>query len=72
VDKNSGERYFDLSAKKRLSITSFKGRAYVNMREFYEKDGQMLPTKKGVALDINAWQVLKDNMQLIDKELSGV
>jgi hypothetical protein len=35
-----------ISGKRRLQISEFKGNTMVSIREFYEKDGQMLPGKK--------------------------
>lgn len=64
----NGERYIALSKNKRISITCFKGKSYVNIREYYEKDGKLLPTKKGIALDDIAWRLLKENVEAIDGE----
>ena len=38
--------YWELSAKRRVQISEFKGKHMVNIREYYEKDGEMLPGKK--------------------------
>jgi len=32
-----------------VSVRSWKGKVYVDMREFYVKDGKTLPTRKGTA-----------------------
>jgi len=48
-----------LSKNKRLSVTTFKGIVYVNIREYFEKDGKWLPTKKGVTLNAEGWNILK-------------
>jgi hypothetical protein len=43
----------DISAngKRKMRVSTFKGRKLVHLREYYEKDGEMLPGKKGIALD---------------------
>lgn len=35
-----------LSGTRRIGISKFKGKRIVNIREYYEKDGEMLPGKK--------------------------
>jgi hypothetical protein len=67
----NGERYIAIAKNKRISITSFKGKSYVNIREYYEKDGKMLPSKKGIALDDIAWRILRENMEAIDQEFQN-
>ena len=38
---------FQLTDKRRVSVRDFRGKLYVDIREFYEKDGEYLPGKKG-------------------------
>lgn len=45
IDAN-GDRYWEISKMRRVTISSFRGRVMVNVREYYEKDGQELPGKK--------------------------
>ena len=45
VDAN-GERYWEISKQRRVTVSSFKGKNLVNIREYYEKDGKELPGKK--------------------------
>jgi len=45
VDSN-GDRYWEVSKMRRVTISKFRGKVLVNMREYYEKDGQELPGKK--------------------------
>jgi len=52
---------------KRVSVQKFKGKTYVAIREFYEKDGEERPTKKGVNLTLEQWRKLSSSIQSIDK-----
>ena len=41
-----GEQYIALSKMRRVGISTYNGQTLVSMREYYEKDGKMMPTKK--------------------------
>lgn len=41
-----GNTYWELSGMRRITISEFKGKKYINIREYYEKDGKDLPGKK--------------------------
>lgn len=36
-------------------MSCFKGKHYINIREYYEKEGQMLPGQKGISLPEEQW-----------------
>jgi len=57
---DSGEAYFELERNKRVTVREFKGKVYVDIREFYEKDGKFLPGKKGISLNTTQWNMFKD------------
>ena len=38
--------FWELSDKRRVSIEDFRGKTLISIREFYEKDGELLPGKK--------------------------
>lgn len=46
----------DLTGQKFIKINEFKGKTYVNIREYYIKDGKVLPGKKGISLNVEQWQ----------------
>ncbi|TLD18299.1 ATP-dependent RNA helicase [Venturia nashicola] len=49
---DQGRPYWELSSKRRLGISEFKGNTSIAIREYYEKDGKMLPGKTGINLNI--------------------
>ncbi|KAL5714527.1 hypothetical protein ACHQM5_016475 [Ranunculus cassubicifolius] len=64
----------ELSAKRRVSVKSWKGMMMVEIREYYEKDGKQLPGKKGIMpnwdVSLSEWKVLRDHVDDIDKALA--
>lgn len=47
-----------LEGKKQVKVREFKGKVYVDVREYYEKNGELLPTKKGISLAPEQWRKL--------------
>jgi len=67
----AGDRYFDLSSKKRLTIRKWKGNTLLDIREYYEKNEKMLPGKKGISLTTSQYDSLRDLIKngAIDKSI---
>lgn len=55
---DSGESEWMLDKSKKVTVREFKNKVYVDIREFYEKDGKQLPGKKGISLAIPLWKKL--------------
>ncbi|XP_070562147.1 activated RNA polymerase II transcriptional coactivator p15-like [Ptychodera flava] len=70
----AGERQFrfllrDTETSARIvSVQMYKGNVYVGIREFFKKPdtGELIPTKKGINLNLDQWNRLKCIMQSID------
>ena len=62
----SGDYVFNLNLKKKVLVKEFKNKFYVDIREFYQKDGKDLPTKKGVSMNEEVWNSLKSHISDID------
>ena len=41
-----GNAYWEISKMRRVTVTNFKGKDFINVREYYEKDDKELPGKK--------------------------
>lgn len=52
-----------------VNVSEFKGKPYVNIREYYEKDGKPQPGKKGIALNIEQWTKFKQIIDKVDRDL---
>jgi hypothetical protein len=49
-----------------LSVESFKGVVRIDIREYYDADGELKPGKKGISLRTNIWNTLKDKISDIN------
>ena len=47
-------------------MSKFKGSVNINLREYFEKDDKGLPTKKGITLNMDSWNLLKKIVSDID------
>uniref|UniRef100_A0A7S2JL94 Transcriptional coactivator p15 (PC4) C-terminal domain-containing protein n=1 Tax=Cyanoptyche gloeocystis TaxID=77922 RepID=A0A7S2JL94_9EUKA len=65
-----GNLYWEIGNKKRVSVRKFKGKLYIDIREFYEKDGDLLPGKKGISLQPDNWEQLKKLTEEIDEAVA--
>ena len=63
---------FHLSSKRKVTVRDFRGKPLVDIREFYEKDGEMAPGRKGISLTIDQYQKLKSYISDIDKAIESL
>ena len=60
-----------LSKMRFVSVSQFHGKPLVNIREYYESNGKLLPGKKGVSLSTDQWDQLKKFIDKIDNDISN-
>eukprot|EP00826_Nyctotherus_ovalis_P033050 TRINITY_DN2665_c0_g1_i9.p2 TRINITY_DN2665_c0_g1~~TRINITY_DN2665_c0_g1_i9.p2 ORF type:complete len:137 (-),score=45.02 TRINITY_DN2665_c0_g1_i9:127-537(-) len=64
--------FFELDDRKRLQVRPFKGKLYVDIREYYysgPQDTIFKPTKKGVFLSLDAWNKLVELVPEINERI---
>jgi hypothetical protein len=60
----TGQTIWRLGGNKFASVSDYKGRCSVDMREYYQKDGKWMPGKKGIALTVEQFQVLQEHAEV--------
>ncbi|XP_015763952.1 PREDICTED: RNA polymerase II transcriptional coactivator KIWI-like [Acropora digitifera] len=63
---------FPLADRRKISVREFKGKVYVDIREFYESDGELKPGKKGIMLQISQWEKLKEHIDDVDEAIKQI
>lgn len=43
----------------KVEVTSYEEATFIDIREYYEKNGKLIPTRKGVTLPLSALKELK-------------
>ena len=66
------EEAFCLDKKKRVTVHKFKGQLKVDIREYYEDNGIMKPGKRGLSLNLDNWNKLKDFIEKIDEAIDNI
>ena len=66
------EVVFLLDKKKRITVHKFKGQVKVDIREFYEDNGEMKPGKRGISLSLDNWEKLKNFIDDIDNSVDNI
>ncbi|KAJ1982572.1 hypothetical protein H4R34_001655 [Dimargaris verticillata] len=68
---DDGDPYFELSAKRRITMRKWKDTVFVDIREFWtDPAGTTRPGKKGISLSAAQWESLKQLMPVIDEQLA--
>ncbi|KAI0474430.1 transcriptional Coactivator p15-domain-containing protein [Xylaria cf. heliscus] len=66
-----GNSFWPLGTTRRITIQNFKGKNYVNIREYYETNGELRPGKKGIMLPLEQYNALLTAIPAINAELQS-
>eukprot|EP00099_Drosophila_melanogaster_P014161 NP_477136.1 single stranded-binding protein c31A [Drosophila melanogaster] len=72
--KDSGENgatSWTLEGLRQVRINEFRGRKSVDIREFYDKGGQILPGKKGISLSLIQWKKLLEVAEEVTRAIEN-
>ena len=66
----SSDNSIKLSNNRYLTVTEFKNKVRVDVREYYiNSDGERKPGKKGISLSLEEWQKIADNLDKIENAI---
>ncbi|KXL50015.1 hypothetical protein M433DRAFT_436855 [Acidomyces richmondensis BFW] len=66
-----GCEYWQISGKRRVLLSEFRGATYVTVREYYEANGEMRPGKKGISLSIDQYAAIIEIIPQIENVLKS-
>ncbi|CAH9132200.1 unnamed protein product [Cuscuta epithymum] len=61
-----------LNKKRRVTITEFRGKTLLSIREYYWKDGKECPSSKGISLTAEQWVSFKKNLPAIEDAIKKI
>ncbi|KAL2824685.1 transcriptional Coactivator p15-domain-containing protein [Aspergillus cavernicola] len=68
-EDSNGDSYWEISKMRRVTVSSFRGKTMISVREYYEKDGEELPGKKGISMPIDQFSTLLNLLPDIETAL---
>ncbi|MBN3292698.1 TCP4 polymerase, partial [Polypterus senegalus] len=70
-DKN--DNMFQIGKMRFVSVRDFKGRVLIDIREYWmDQEGEMKPGKKGISLNPEQWNQLKEQISEIDEAVKRI
>ena len=61
----------ELGDRRRVTCGAFRGAATVGVREYYEKNGEMLPGFRGLNMSAEQWDTLNAHIEAIDRAIDA-
>ncbi|KAI7789215.1 activated RNA polymerase II transcriptional coactivator p15-like [Triplophysa rosa] len=64
---NKSDNMFQIGKMRYVSVRDFKGKVLIDIREYWmDQEGEMKPGRKGISLNPEQWNQLKEQMSDID------
>lgn len=63
--ENSGRVICKLSDKRSVGVLDIQGKPFVSIRDFYEKDGKLVPSARGINLSAMQWSSFRSSFPAI-------
>ncbi|KAG0125488.1 putative RNA polymerase II transcriptional coactivator [Tuber indicum] len=67
---NEGNPYWEARRLRRVAVSKFGGKHLINIREYFEKDGKVLPGKKGISLSMEQFDTFLSVLPQIEQHLA--
>ncbi|KAG0615536.1 hypothetical protein M758_5G049300 [Ceratodon purpureus] len=62
----------ELSAKRKVAVSQWRGKTLVSIREYYEKDGKVMPGAKGISLTPEQFAILVKATDDIERAIASM
>ncbi|CAI2377368.1 unnamed protein product [Moneuplotes crassus] len=72
VEERNNQIMFDLNGKKKVEVKNFCGSVLIDLREYFYKENQCLPTKKGLSITKDIWDKFKAIIPHVDKAMEKI
>ena len=69
ADKKENENEWEIGKNRKVILSEFKGKWYVNIREYYMADGEMRPGKKGISMTMEQWRAFRGICDDVDEAI---
>ncbi|TRY65297.1 hypothetical protein DNTS_015448 [Danionella cerebrum] len=70
---NKKDNMFQIGMMRYVSVQEFKGKVLIDIREYWmDQEGEMKPGRKGISLNPEQWNQLKEQMSEIDDAVKRI
>ncbi|XP_062870379.1 SUB1 regulator of transcription a [Trichomycterus rosablanca] len=70
---NKADNMFQIGKMRYVSVREFKGKVLIDIREYWmDQEGEMKPGKKGISLNPEQWNQLKEQIDDIDDAVKRI